>query len=139
MRAPGGYWGGIRLNVVSSLIACIVLGIAVDDTIHFMVRFREKFEELGLKSPFEDWWFKREDHDHLITTSIEVEAWFDRRTEALLAHQTQVDPNSPFWFGLPHDEMRALSKYETFRLVWSKVDTDLPETDLFAAVDRSAR
>jgi predicted RND superfamily exporter protein len=32
---------GVTLNIITSLIACIVLGIAVDDTIHFMVRFRE--------------------------------------------------------------------------------------------------
>ena len=30
---------GITLNPTTSLIACIALGIAVDDTIHFMVRF----------------------------------------------------------------------------------------------------
>jgi predicted RND superfamily exporter protein len=33
---------GVTLNIITSLIACIVLGIAVDDTIHFMVRFREQ-------------------------------------------------------------------------------------------------
>ncbi len=32
---------GITLNVITSLIACIILGIAVDDTIHFLVRYRE--------------------------------------------------------------------------------------------------
>jgi len=38
---------GVTLNIISSLIACIVLGIAVDDTIHFMVRFREQAQLLG--------------------------------------------------------------------------------------------
>lgn len=33
-----GAWG-ITLNPTTSLIACIVLGIAVDDTIHFLARF----------------------------------------------------------------------------------------------------
>jgi predicted RND superfamily exporter protein len=33
---------GVTLNIITSLLACIVLGIAVDDTIHFMVRFREQ-------------------------------------------------------------------------------------------------
>lgn len=32
-------WFGIPLNVTSGLIACIVLGIAVDDTIHLMSHF----------------------------------------------------------------------------------------------------
>lgn len=40
-------FSGVTLNIITSLIACIVLGIAVDDTIHFMVRFREKAAELG--------------------------------------------------------------------------------------------
>lgn len=31
--------GGITLNVVTGLVACLVLGIAVDDTIHFLTRF----------------------------------------------------------------------------------------------------
>jgi predicted RND superfamily exporter protein len=38
---------GVTLNVVTSLIACIVLGIAVDDTIHFLVRFKEAYKEVG--------------------------------------------------------------------------------------------
>jgi predicted RND superfamily exporter protein len=32
---------GVTLNIITSLIACIVLGIAVDDTIHMLVRFKE--------------------------------------------------------------------------------------------------
>jgi len=31
--------GGITLNSTTGLVACLVLGIAVDDTIHFLVRF----------------------------------------------------------------------------------------------------
>ena len=38
---------GVTLNVITSLIACIVLGIAVDDTIHYIVRYREALEETG--------------------------------------------------------------------------------------------
>jgi predicted RND superfamily exporter protein len=41
---------GVPLNTITSLIACVVLGIAVDNTIHFMVRFREKAQELGDES-----------------------------------------------------------------------------------------
>lgn len=32
-------WTGIPLNVTTGLVACLVLGIAVDDTIHFLTRF----------------------------------------------------------------------------------------------------
>ena len=38
---------GITLNTTTSLIACIALGIAVDDTIHFMVRFNTEARATG--------------------------------------------------------------------------------------------
>ncbi len=41
---------GVTLNIITSLIACIVLGIAVDDTIHFLVRFRQEVRKLGDES-----------------------------------------------------------------------------------------
>jgi len=102
-----------------------------------MLGMHEKFLELELKSPFEPWWFERPDHDHMITTQIDVQGWFQRRTDALLAHATQVDPTSPFWFGLPADEMAKLNNYESFCRVWSKVPvpTGGLETDLFAGVE----
>jgi mycothiol S-conjugate amidase len=100
-----------------------------------MLGMHKKFVELGLESPFDDRWFEREDHDHLITTRIEVRAWYQRRRDALLAHQTQVDPTSPFWFGLPDDVMAELNTHETYVREWSKVEASLPETDLFAGIE----
>jgi predicted RND superfamily exporter protein len=32
-------WTGVTLNVVTGLVACLVLGVAVDDTIHILVNF----------------------------------------------------------------------------------------------------
>jgi len=107
-----------------------------------MLRMHEKFEELGMKSPFEPWWFERPDHDHMITTAIDVRGFYQRRTDALLAHQTQVDPTSPFWFGLPDDVMAELNTHESFCRVWSKVDApasaEAKETDLFAGISVEA-
>ena len=107
-----------------------------------MRAMHDKFLELDMKSPFDDSWFEREDTDHLITTEIEVGPWYQRRADALLAHATQVDPTSPFWFGLPAEEMAKLNQYETFRLVWSKTPGAEPaggdgerETDLFAGIE----
>lgn len=40
-------WTGVTLNVITSLVACIVLGIAVDDTIHILVRYKETLAEVG--------------------------------------------------------------------------------------------
>ena len=56
------------------------------------------------------------------------------RLDALLAHETQVDPASPFWFGLPRGEQAAIHPYDDYILARSLVDTDRPETDLFAGV-----
>ena len=38
-------WLGINLDVVTAMVASVALGIAVDDTIHFLVRFRGELED----------------------------------------------------------------------------------------------
>lgn len=38
-------WAGVPLNVFTSLLGCIVIGISVDDTIHFMHHFRRYAQE----------------------------------------------------------------------------------------------
>ncbi len=98
-----------------------------------MVQVHEKFGELGMESPFDEKWFDRPDEDHLIDATIPVENRI--RREALLAHATQVDPASPFWFGLPDDVQDAIHPYEDYRLMRSRVDTPTPETDLFAGIE----
>ncbi len=94
-----------------------------------------KFLELGLESPFSDEWFTRPSQDDRVTTTIDIQPWFDVRLEALLAHATQVDPDSAFWFGLPREIARTVHPYEDYILAFSRVATDLPETDLFAGID----
>ena len=39
--------------------------------------------------------------DDRITTHVDIGEHLEARSEALLAHATQVDPTSPFWFALP--------------------------------------
>jgi len=102
-----------------------------------MVGMHEKFLELGLESPFDDKWFERPSQDHLITTRIDVSEQWDVRTKALLAHATQIDPESKFWFGLPPEAMREVHPWEDYVLARSLVDTaeqDAHEDDLFAGV-----
>ncbi len=94
----------------------------------------KKFLELGLKSPFSDDWFTRPSQDDRVTTSIDIEPWFDVRLEALLAHATQVDPESAFWFGLPREIARTVHPFEDYILAHSRVETSVPETDLFAGI-----
>ena len=95
----------------------------------------EKFVELGLESPFSDDWFTRPSQDHRVTTSIDIGPWFDVRLEALLAHATQVDPDSAFWFGLPREVARTVHPFEDYILARSRVETTVPESDLFAGID----
>ena len=40
-------WAGIRLDSFTVMIASIAIGIAVDDTIHYLHRFREEHHETG--------------------------------------------------------------------------------------------
>jgi mycothiol S-conjugate amidase len=93
-----------------------------------------KFLELGLESPFDDGWFDRPDQDDRITTSIDLTGFEDVRRLALLAHATQVDPTSKFWFGLPPEVQRTIHPFDDYMLAKSRVETGLPETDLFAGV-----
>ncbi len=99
-----------------------------------IVALHEAFGELGLESPYEEWWFDRAWQDHRITTRIEVAKWYDRRCDALLAHATQVDPTSPFWFGLPRQVAAEAYPWEDYILARSDVPTELPEDDLFAGL-----
>ena len=38
-------WFGVELSMVTSLIASIVIGLAVDDTIHYLVRYNREFRK----------------------------------------------------------------------------------------------
>ena len=99
-----------------------------------IVAMHEKFVELGLESPFNEDWFKRPSQDERITTRIDVSEQADVRSEALLAHATQIDPDSKFWFGLPPEVSRTIYPYEEYVLAGSPAPAEIPEDDLFAGV-----
>jgi mycothiol S-conjugate amidase len=98
----------------------------------------EKYLELGIESPYDEWWFSRPSNDGVITTQVEVGDWYDRRSKALLAHATQVDPESKFWFGLPEDVARELHPYDDYMLAETRVESEIPEDDLFAGIRAEA-
>lgn len=118
-------------------------------TVHSAARFRavhDKFVQLGLESPFDEEWRKRWDTmpDEVPTTVVDIADHADVRRRALLAHATQVDPESRFWFGLPPEVMATIQPHDDYRLAlrgapdgsvtavrWDGV----VETDLFAGVD----
>lgn len=93
-----------------------------------------KFLELELESPYSSEWFERPWQDHLITTMIDIAGFAEVRLDALLAHATQIDPNSPFWFGLPRDVACAIHPYDDYIRATSLVPAPTPEDDLFAGL-----
>ena len=98
----------------------------------------EKFLELGLESPFTPEWLDRPWQDHRITTSIDIAGYNHVRLDALLAHATQIDPQSPFWFGLPRHVSEAIHPFDDYILAESTVEARTPEDDLFAGVREQA-
>ncbi len=93
-----------------------------------------KFEELGIESPYSEKmfaaWFERE--EICSTTRIDLRGFTDVRRRALLAHETQIDPSSNFWFGLPAEIEEEIFSYDLYALAKS-VDSpiDCQEDDLF--------
>ncbi|MDP9006126.1 MAG: mycothiol conjugate amidase Mca [Actinomycetota bacterium] len=94
----------------------------------------ERFLALGLESPFGPEWLERPDQDERITTTVDITGFVDVRPRALLAHRTQVDPESRLWFGLPPEEARTVHPYDEYVLARSLVDSDAVEDDVFAGV-----
>ena len=92
--------------------------------------------DADLDSPYHDWldrWDDRPEDAHRITTRIAAADYFDVRDRALLAHRTQIAPDS-MWFAVPRDVERRVWPTEDFQLAWSRVETTTPEDDLFAGV-----
>ena len=100
-----------------------------------MVAMHEKFLELGLESPFDETWFERPSQDDRITTRVPIDDFNDVRWDALLAHATQIDPESPFWFGLPRDVAGKLHPWDEYQLARSEVESDESTGDLFDGID----
>jgi mycothiol S-conjugate amidase len=97
-----------------------------------------KYLELGLESPYGPEWFDRPWQDERITTSIDIEGYGHIRFDALLAHATQIDPASPFWFGLPREVSEGIHPYDDYIRATSLVDVPTPEDDLFAGLREQA-
>jgi mycothiol S-conjugate amidase len=97
-----------------------------------MVDTHQAFLDLGLESPYGADWLKGKDRDDRLTARIEVDNRV--RREALLAHATQVDPKSPFWFGLPDEVHDAIHPYDDYVIVRTRIETASLETDLFAGI-----
>jgi mycothiol S-conjugate amidase len=99
----------------------------------------QAFVERDEESPYERWLerWNPDDDRRPVTTRIDVGEFLNERRAALLAHRTQIDPDS-FWMRLPEDVVREVFPWEEYRLARSLVDATVPpdgfEEDLFAGV-----
>ena len=103
-----------------------------------MEAFHAALLERGLESPYGEWlanWSSdTPDPGARVTTRVQCADWFPVRDKALLAHATQIDPESR-WFLVPEDLQREVWPTEDYELVRSFVESSLPEDDLFAGIE----
>jgi mycothiol S-conjugate amidase len=110
------------------------------------VALHEEMLRRGLESPyakiFEEWEERARRRAEAgwrnldITTRVQVGDYLEVRDQALLAHATQIAPDSS-WFACPVDVQRTAWPTEDYHLARSLVDTELPEDDLFAGIRES--
>ncbi len=99
-------------------------------------KMHEKCAELGLTSPYEGERLTLIYRDEPFSTTIDIDGYQMIRDEALLAHATQIDPASPWWFGLPEEIRHPIHPFEHYRLAKSRVGSiDGEETDLFEGME----
>jgi mycothiol S-conjugate amidase len=73
--------------------------------------------------------------DESITTRVDISgAPFDAKFAALQEHVTQIGPENPF-LAVGPEVWREFGSQETYILTESRVESALPETDLFAGID----
>lgn len=92
----------------------------------------------GEESPFAEWLSTiPDDWEDPTTTRIYVGEFLEHRRRALLAHATQVAPDS-LWFKVPEEVIRERMPWEEFVLARSLVDAGVAagndEDDLFAGI-----
>jgi len=111
-----------------------------------VLALHEKFRELGLESPFDERWLERaRTPQPPATTFVDVRGFSRVRRQALLAHRTQVDPTSRWWFGLPEEVEAEVYPVDEYWLLATAPGWPEPlphplgpgplEEDLFAGVD----
>ncbi|HVF20646.1 MAG TPA: mycothiol conjugate amidase Mca [Mycobacteriales bacterium] len=92
--------------------------------------------ERDLESPYTEWlesWQDKPEDARRVTTRVECAEHFPVRDQALIAHATQVDPHGR-WFMVPVDIQQQYWPTEDYELARSRVDSEIPETDLFAGI-----
>lgn len=113
-----------------------------------MRAMHHKFLELGLESPLSDERMKRMLEAEEAEASgqapvrpeitVDVTGHASVMREALIAHATQVDPNSPWWFGLPPEVADELYPYEEYEVARDLTADPSATDDLFAGIESVA-
>lgn len=103
-----------------------------------MLAINDAVRERTGEGPFDEWMKRfadnpRPDPGLRTTTKIQVADFFAQRDGALKAHATQIDPDA-HWFAVPHDIEASVWSTDDYELARSLVDTEVPETDLFAGI-----
>lgn len=96
-------------------------------------KVREKDPASPLIATLEQFVARSKARSNKTTTSVPVGDFFEVRDEALRAHQSQVEPDHPFFFW-PNELLREAWPYEDYRLAETRVETSLPESDLFQGI-----
>lgn len=107
-----------------------------------MLAMHEKFLELGLESPYAEErlarWIESAAADEGLGEAsqvvIDVRGFTQVTREALLAHETQIDPTSRHWFGLPPEIADAIHPFEEYEIVRDLTGGGAGE-DLFAGIE----
>ena len=103
-----------------------------------IVALHEAMLARGLESPYEERlaeWVDRAEEADRVTTMVQCADYYDLRTQALLAHATQVEPPPHgWWFKIPVELQAEVWPTEDYQLARSLVETTLPEDDLFAGL-----
>ena len=106
-----------------------------------MKLLQERLIQRGKQSPYElmikRWEENEGDVFGRVTTQVECAGYFQQRAEALTAHATQIDPAGAF-LASPVGDQQDVWPTEEFELAASRVETTLPETDLFAGIEEES-
>ena len=87
------------------------------------VGMHEAYVNLGIESPYDEKWLERPWQDHRISSRVDVSDYYEVRTSALIAHATQIDPTSKWWFGLPHDVLKTVHPFDDYILARSILES----------------
>jgi len=87
------------------------------------VGMHEAYVNLGIESPYDEKWLERPWQDHRISSRVDVSDYYEVRTSALIAHATQIDPTSKWWFGLPHDVLKTVHPFDDYILARSTLES----------------